>query len=124
VLSRHRVFLFVFLSILLPPPRSTLFPYTTLFRSMILILACDHPAPSNRITVDRHGNPVVRYALTADTMDGLVRGTRAAARIFFAAGASRVHAPADPPLIEAHEAGRLDERISARYFLPGTLAIT
>ena len=91
---------------------------------MILILACDHPAPSNRITVDRHGNPVVRYALTADTMDGLVRGTRAAARIFFAAGASRVHAPADPPLIEAHEAGRLDERISARYFLPGTLAIT
>src|SRR6266704_2628676 len=28
---------------------------------MILILACDHPAPSNRITVDRHGNPVVRY---------------------------------------------------------------
>jgi len=91
---------------------------------MILILACDHATPGNRITIDRHGNPVVHYTLTAETLDGLVRGTRAAARIFFAAGARRVHAPADPPLIEASEAARLDERITTRHFRPGSLTVT
>jgi choline dehydrogenase-like flavoprotein len=91
---------------------------------MILILACDHATPRNRITVDSTGNPVVHYSLTPDTLDGLVRGTRAAARIFFAAGASRVQAPADPPLIEAREAGHLDERISTKFFQPGTIGIT
>jgi choline dehydrogenase-like flavoprotein len=91
---------------------------------MILILACDHATEGNRITVDRTGDPVVHYSLTGDTMDGLVRGTRAAARIFFAAGARWVHAPADPPLIEAQEAGRLDERIATRHFRPGMVSIS
>jgi choline dehydrogenase-like flavoprotein len=91
---------------------------------MILILACDHATERNRITVDRTGDPVVHYSLTGDTMDGLVRGTRAAARIFFAAGARWVHAPADPPLIEAQEAGRLDERIATRHFRPGMVSIS
>lgn len=91
---------------------------------MILNLACDHAAPGNRITVDRGGNPVVHYSFTPATIDGLVRGTRAAARIFFAAGARRVHAPADPPLVEAQDAARIDERITARHFLPGTLALS
>src|SRR2546426_11544746 len=106
------------------PPRSTLFPYTTLFRStgfgashsavmqafprlqMILLLACDRATRENGITVDGAGRPVVHYRLMPDTIDGLVRGTRAAARILFAAGARRVHAPAEPPLIDAAEAGR------------------
>ena len=91
---------------------------------MILILACDHAARGNRITIDRNGSPVVHYTLTAETLDGLVRGTRAAARILFAAGARRVHAPADPPLIEASEAACLDERITARHFRPGSLTVT
>src|SRR4029077_13136760 len=91
---------------------------------MILILACDHATGMNHIAVDRAGDPVVHYSLTDDTMEGLVRGTRAAARIFFAAGARRVHAPADPPLIEAREAGRLDERIAPRHFRPGSLTVT
>src|SRR5439155_318132 len=59
-----------------------------------------------------------------ETTDGLVRGTRAAARIFFAAGARRVHAPADPPLLEAADAGRLEERITAHHFRPGMLAVS
>src|SRR5690349_22523822 len=29
-----------------PPPSSTLFPYTTLFRSDAATAACDHPAPA------------------------------------------------------------------------------
>src|SRR5947199_98320 len=91
---------------------------------MILLLACDRAVPGNRVGVDRAGRPVVHYRVTPQTVDGLVRGTRAAARIFFAAGARRVHAPADPPLIEASDAGRLDERITARHFRPGSLAVS
>ena len=91
---------------------------------MILLLACDHAVPGNRITVDRAGRPVVHYRLTPETTEALVRGTRAAARICFAAGARRVHAPADPPLIDAAEADRLDARIVARHFRPGTVSLS
>ena len=91
---------------------------------MILLLACDHAAPGNRITVSRAGSPVVHYRLTPETIEGLVRGTRAAARIFFAAGARRVHVPADPPVLEAAEAGRLEERITAHHFRPGMLGVS
>ncbi len=91
---------------------------------MILILACDHTAPGNRIAVNRAGSPVVHYRFTPETVEALVRGTRAAARIFFAAGARRVHAPADPPLLEAADAGRLEERITAHHFRPGLLAVS
>ncbi|HVH68429.1 MAG TPA: GMC family oxidoreductase [Gemmatimonadales bacterium] len=91
---------------------------------MILNLACDRAVPGNRIRVDRAGRPVVHYHLTRSTIDGLVRGTRAAARIFFAAGARRVHAPADPPLIEAAEAAQLERRIDARHFLPVTISVS
>src|SRR5436190_1704932 len=91
---------------------------------MILILACDHVASGNRIAVSRTGSPIVHYRFTPETIDGLVRGTRAAARIFFAAGARRVHAPADPPLLETADADRLEERVTASYFRPGMLAVS
>src|SRR6266700_1230818 len=91
---------------------------------MILILACDRATRENRITVDGAGRPVVHYRLMPDTIDGLVRGTRAAARILFAAGACRVHAPAEPPLIDAAEADRIEQRITARHFRPGTMALS
>ena len=77
------------------------------------------------MTVDAEGSPVVRYTFTGDTIDALVRATRASARIFFAAGAVRVHAPeADPPLIERTDAGRLDELITARHFRPGKVSVS
>ena len=91
---------------------------------MILLLACDRASPENRVTADGAGRPVVHYRLMPDTIDGLVRGTRAAARILFAAGARRVHAPAEPPLIDATEAGRIEQRITARHFRPGTMALS
>lgn len=91
---------------------------------MILVLACDRVTPGNRITVDRAGNPVVHYEFTQETIGALVAGTRASARIFFAAGAVRVHAPsADPPLLERSEMDRIDERIHARHFLPGRISV-
>jgi choline dehydrogenase-like flavoprotein len=92
---------------------------------MILVLACDHATPKNRVTVNSAGRPVVRYTFTPETVDAMVRGTRAAARIFFAAGAVRVHAPtADPPYIERHDAERIDALIHARHFLPGRVSVS
>lgn len=92
---------------------------------MILVLACDKAVPENRVTVDRAGKAVVHYAFTPPVVESMVAATRAAARIFFAAGALRVHAPpADPPLLERADAPRLDERIHARHFLPGRLSVS
>jgi len=92
---------------------------------MILVLACDKAVDGNRITVDRKGRPVVHYRFTPEVVESMVRATRAAARIFIGAGARRVHAPtADPPLVEASEAGRLEERIGAEHFIPGRVSIS
>lgn len=92
---------------------------------MILVLACDKRTTGNRITVDRAGRPVVHYRFTPEVVESLVRATRASARIFFAAGAVRVHAPsADPPLIARDDAGHLDERVSARHFRTGTISVS
>lgn len=90
---------------------------------MILVLACDRVAAGNRVTIDGAGNPVVEYEFTDEAIRGLVAGTRASARIFFAAGAVRVHAPsADPPLLERGEA--IESRIDARHFLPGRISVS
>ncbi|HEY6807300.1 MAG TPA: GMC family oxidoreductase N-terminal domain-containing protein [Gemmatimonadales bacterium] len=92
---------------------------------MILVLACDSAADGNRITVDRAGEPVVRYAFADGTIGGLADGARATARILFAAGARRVHTPcADPPVVEAEEAGALDARIARNHWRPGTDAVS
>ena len=92
---------------------------------MILVLACDKAIPANRITVDATGKAVVHYTFTPEVMRSMVSATRMSARIFFAAGARRVHAPsADPPLIEREQAYRLDDLIVERHFLPGRLSIS
>ncbi|HEU5162915.1 MAG TPA: GMC family oxidoreductase N-terminal domain-containing protein, partial [Thermoanaerobaculia bacterium] len=105
-------------------------PHSTLMHAyprlqMILVLACDKAVPGNRVGVDRDGKPVVHYRFTRETIEALVRATRASARIFFGAGALRVHAPsANPPLIEAKDAARIDELIDARHFKPGKISVS
>lgn len=92
---------------------------------MILVLAVDRAVPENRITVDRAGRPVVHYRFTRETVAALVRATRASARIFFAAGARRVHAPsASPPLLEREDAARVDELVSPRHFRTGKVSVS
>ena len=92
---------------------------------MILVLACDRAHPDNRIRVDRDGRAVVDYRFTNEVITSMVLATRAAARIFFAAGASRVHAPsADPHIIEATDASRIDRRVAERHFRPGTTTVS
>ena len=92
---------------------------------MILVLACDKATPGNRIEVDRAGRPVVHYTFTPAVIESLVRATRASARIFFGAGAVRVHAPtAEPHIIERGEASAIDARITAAHFVPGTTTVS
>ncbi|MEO8448234.1 MAG: GMC family oxidoreductase N-terminal domain-containing protein, partial [Gemmatimonadota bacterium] len=92
---------------------------------MILVLACDKATPGNRVSVSQTGEPMVHYTFTPEVIAATVRATRTAARIFFAAGAVRVHAPsANPPVVERSDADRIDELISERHFLPGTISIS
>ncbi len=92
---------------------------------MILVLACDRAVEQNSITVNHAGRPVVHYTFTPEVIRSLVAATRASARIFFAAGAVRVHAPtAQPPLLEAAEADQIEQRIHERYFAEGKTSIS
>jgi choline dehydrogenase-like flavoprotein len=93
---------------------------------MILVLACDRAADGNRIAVTAAGTPVVHYRFTSATVRALAAGTRASTRIFFAAGALRVHAPlARPHLIERAAFDARGERtIREAYFLPGATSIS
>jgi choline dehydrogenase-like flavoprotein len=92
---------------------------------MILVLAIDPARADNRVTIDRRGHPVVDYHLGDDVKQSLLRSMRAAARIFFAAGATRVHAPAGRTFfIEAAEADRLEELIPDDGFKDGTISVS
>jgi choline dehydrogenase-like flavoprotein len=92
---------------------------------MILVLACDRANPHNRVTLDRRGRPSVRYSLGPEVRRSLLRGTHAAARISFAAGARRVHVPAAAePLIEEADADRLESRLDEGRFRPGGAGVS
>jgi choline dehydrogenase-like flavoprotein len=92
---------------------------------MILVLAIDDPVRENRVTVDSAGEPVVDYRLTPKVLDSLHESMKASARIFFAGGAKKVHAPAGSKfLIDASEQDRLDDLIPRSGMLPGKISIS
>jgi choline dehydrogenase-like flavoprotein len=92
---------------------------------MILVLALDPALPENRVTVDRNGEPVVHYRFTEAVLRSLVASMRASARIFFAAGARRVHAPAAGSFfIDAADAPRIDELITGAHLKLGKISIS
>lgn len=64
-----------------------------------------------KITLDRHGEPVIHYVTSAFDRRHLLHGLRQAARIHFAAGATRVLTPHNKPtLIERQVDGSLSEQ--------------
>jgi choline dehydrogenase-like flavoprotein len=91
----------------------------------ILVLVSDPALPDNRIAIDRDGNPVLHYDFPDMVLDAFVESQKVSARIFFAAGAERVHAPAAAKFaIERSEAGELDRLIDRRYLRLGKISIT
>jgi choline dehydrogenase-like flavoprotein len=92
---------------------------------MILVLACDEVNAHNRVTVDGSGRPVVHYRCTPKVMRGLVRGAITSAKIFFAAGAVRVHLPvARFATIERTDVERLNQIAEHPDFKPGKISIS
>ncbi len=92
---------------------------------MILVLAIDEARYENHVTIDRKGTPIVDYRLKEDVLDSLYESMKTSARIFFAAGAERVHAPASSKfLIERSEQDRLDELIRREELKPGKVSIS
>lgn len=92
---------------------------------MILVLACDHVDTHNRVAIDRRGCPVVHYRLTPEVVHALVHGSITSARIFFAAGARRVHVPmAEPHTLEATETHRLDGLAKEHRFKAGKVSLS
>jgi choline dehydrogenase-like flavoprotein len=92
---------------------------------MILVLAVDPALAENRVELDRNGEPVVDYTITDGVLDSLHESMKASARIFFAAGAGRVHAPAGERFfINAAEADRIDQLIPRAKVKPGKISVT
>ncbi|MEZ0229342.1 MAG: GMC family oxidoreductase N-terminal domain-containing protein [Planctomycetota bacterium] len=92
---------------------------------MILVLALDPPRAENRVLIDRNGDPVVDYKLSPQVLESLLESMKASTRIFFAAGAQRVHAPAGKKFfIERSEQDRLDDLIVREKMLPGRVSIS
>jgi choline dehydrogenase-like flavoprotein len=92
---------------------------------MILVLALDDAIAENRVEVDREGQPVVHYRLTEAVRRALVQSMRVSARIFFAAGAERVHAPAARTFfVEAAQQDRIDELVPFDGFKPGKITVS
>ncbi len=92
---------------------------------MILVLAHDKAVPGNRISVDANGRAVVHYTFTPAVRKALVAATRLSARIFFGAGAVRVHAPsADPPLLTRDDLPYLETRVHERHFLTHRISVS
>ncbi len=91
---------------------------------MILVLAIDPALSENRVTVDTAGGPVVHYRFNEPVLTSLLESMKASARIFFAAGALRVHAPAGERFfIDRTEESRIDELITRRRLVPGRISI-
>ncbi len=91
---------------------------------MILVLALDAAERENRVTVDKSGAAVLDYRLTPSVIESFVHAIRASTRIFFAAGAERVHAPAARPFfLERSDVDRLDELVTAEELQPGRVSV-
>ncbi len=92
---------------------------------MILVLAIDPALETNRIVVDEDGEPVIDYTMGPEVLDSLHRSMVASAKVFFAAGAKRVHAPAGVSFfIDEKDASRVEELIPRSNVIPGKISVT
>ncbi len=91
---------------------------------MILVLAVDPALESNRVLVDGDGEAVIDYTMGPTVLDSLHRSMVASAKIFFAAGARRVHAPAGVSFfIDRQDADRVEEMIPRSNVIPGKISV-
>lgn len=91
---------------------------------MIIVLAFDAPEAGNRIALNKKGEPVVKYTISPKVMGALYDSMIATAKILFASGARRVHAPAGVKFfIEDTEQGDLQKLMSRDRLKTGTISL-
>jgi choline dehydrogenase-like flavoprotein len=92
---------------------------------MILVLALDEAQRSNRVRLGPDGQRIVDYRLSPEVITALHRSMVAAAQVFFAAGAERIHVPAARQFfIDRSQAGDLEPLIPSSGVQPGRISIT
>lgn len=91
----------------------------------LIVLAFDKPLEQNRIYADKDGKPVIDYTLTPEVMASFFASQVAAAKVLFAAGAKKVHAPAGKKFfIEDFEKENLEQLMSKDLLLPGKVSLS
>ena len=91
----------------------------------VLVLAFDKPDPNNRIYADKNGNPIVDYTLSKEVMDSFFDSMVVTAKLLFASGCSRVHAPAGVKFfIDRNEQHDLDRLMSRKMLKTGKVSIS
>ena len=91
---------------------------------MIIVLAFDRPLASNCVMIDSKGNPIVDYKVSEEVMDALFESMIVTARILFASGVKRVHAPAGKKFfIEDAEQDKLEELMSREMLKTGRVSL-
>ncbi len=93
---------------------------------MILVLAVDEAEAHNRVYYDfKTGAPAVSYTFNPKTIDSFVKAIRQSAKIFFAAGCERVHAPAAKDFfISKNQIDDIDNLILHKNFKLGKMSIS
>lgn len=94
------------------------------YLQMILALVMDEAKLDNRVSIDKHGNPQVHYTLDENIQHAFVKAIRASARLMFASGAKRLHAPAAKKFfISQNEVDQLEHLITDKNFKLGQVSI-
>lgn len=92
---------------------------------MILLLALDEATESNRIEINRKGEPIVHYSFSAEVIHALVTGMQKSAEIFFESGAELVHVPAAKKfLLRREDRKNISQLVSKEFFKLGKLSIS
>jgi choline dehydrogenase-like flavoprotein len=78
-----------------PDLKALMTRYNTMANVMVLV----YDEPAGEVSVNRHGRPVITYALTDKVKANMMKAMKEAARIFFAAGARQVMFTYEVPTI-------------------------
>jgi choline dehydrogenase-like flavoprotein len=95
------------------------------------VMLIDTPAPDNRITLDRDGEPIVHYVLSEADKVRFRRGVAEAVRIMFLAGAKQVYLPTTEDIlgngaspVVLTNAGQADAVARNLRFVPNQTIVT
>ncbi len=92
----------LYAAIMSPGPAMHTFEMVKSYRNLagFGVMLIDTPAPSNRITLDTNGEPVINYVLSDADKDRFREGVAEAVRIMFLGGATKVYLPTTEDILK------------------------